>query len=83
VLLSSHAACQVSELAPHAEMIVEHLRRVTREDLSWTAQRLPPQQGREVWLLGAGPLRVLFDIEDGDLTVHGFGRRPGWSGRRF
>jgi hypothetical protein len=76
VLLSSHAARQITELGRPAEQALAYLGEMTLDDIMWSAQALPPQQGREVWLLWAGSVRVLFDVEDGDLTVQGFGLRP-------
>jgi hypothetical protein len=77
VLLSSHAERQLEELGWPAEEALAELRRVTEDDLPWMAEELPPQGGRQVWMLWAGQVRILFDTEDGDLTVQGFGLRPG------
>ncbi len=76
VLLSSHAARQITELGRPAEQALAYLKEMTLDDIMWSAQSLPPQQGREVWLLWAGSVRVLFDVEEGDLTIQGFGLRP-------
>ena len=76
VILSSHAARQMGELGAPAERALRYLQETGREELEWSAQPMPSQHDRQVWLLGAGPVRVLFDIEDDDLTVQGFGLQP-------
>lgn len=45
------------------------------------AEPLPAQRGREMWLLWADEVRVLFDVEGTDVTVHGIGLRPPRRGR--
>jgi hypothetical protein len=76
VILSAHAARQMDDLGTPAQRAVRYLQETTRDEIEWTAQPMPSQHGRDVWLLGAGPVRVLFDIEDDDLTVQGFGLQP-------
>ena len=76
VIVTSHAARQLDELGPPAETALRYLREATRDELMWSAQPMPSQHGREVWLLGAGSVRVLFDVEEDDLTVQGFGLQP-------
>ena len=76
VIVSSHAARQLDDLGAPAHAALRYLQEAPREELTWTAQPMPAQRGREVWLLGAGPVRVLFDVEEDDLTVQGFGLQP-------
>jgi len=77
VLLSSHAERQLADLGEDAVEALAELGQLRRDDLVWVAESLPPQQGREVWMYWAGGVRVLFDTEDDDLTVQGFGLSPG------
>ena len=76
VILSAHAARQMDDLGAPAQRALRYLQEAAREELEWSAQPMPSQHGRDVWLLGAGPVRVLFDIEEDDLTVQGFGLQP-------
>jgi hypothetical protein len=76
VIVSSHAARQLDELGAPADVALAYLREAARDELTWAAQPMPSQHGRDVWLLGAGAVRVLFDIEEDDLTVQGFGLQP-------
>ncbi len=76
VFLSAHAARQLEELGSPANQALRYIRQLEPEEIEYTAQSLPPQQGREVWMLWAGSVRVLFDTEDDDLTIQGFGLRP-------
>ena len=76
VLLSSHAERQLVDLGEAAADALAEVEELRRDDLPWVAESLPPQQGREVWMLWAGGVRVLFDTEDYDLTIQGFGLRP-------
>ncbi|HLN16400.1 MAG TPA: hypothetical protein VK277_06540 [Acidimicrobiales bacterium] len=77
VIVSAHAERQLDELGRPAEEALAELRSLSRDDIFWAAEALPPQGGREVWMLWCRRVRVLFDTEDDDLTVQGFGRRPG------
>ena len=77
VLLSSHAERQMGVLGPAAEEALAELERLAPDDLPWVAESLPSQGGRSVWMYWAGGVRVLFDTEEEDLTVQGFGLRPG------
>jgi hypothetical protein len=81
VHLSQHATRQLDELGYDAQAAVEHLSEMSREEIEWTAEQLPSQHGREVWMFWGGSVRVLFDIEGDDLTIQGFGRSPRSSGR--
>ena len=76
VILSAHAEKQLDELGRPALEVLAHLRQMSHDQITWMAESMPSQHGREVWLLWAGAVRVLFDIEEGDLTVQGFGLRP-------
>ena len=76
VILTTHARRQLEELGPPAHAALRFLEAMEPGELAWTAERLPPQHGREVWMLWAGSVRVLLDLEDDDLTVQGFGLRP-------
>jgi hypothetical protein len=76
VIVSAHAARQLEELGRPAQAALGYLREAARDELRWAAQPMPSQHGRDVWLLGAGGVRVLFDIEQGDLTIQGFGLQP-------
>jgi hypothetical protein len=76
VILSAHAARQLDVLGSPAERALEYLRQAGREELQWSAQPMPSQRGRDVWLLGAGTVRVLIDVEGDDLTIQGFGLQP-------
>ena len=76
VILNAHAARQVAELGPEADRAIEWLRQLDLDDIRGMAEPLPSQHGRDTWLLWAGGVRVLFDVEDTDLTVHGVGLRP-------
>ncbi len=78
VVLTAHARRQLSELGPAAEVALAALAGMSHEEISCSAESLPPQRGREMWMLWAGTVRILFDIEGDDLTVEGFGLRPGW-----
>jgi hypothetical protein len=77
VLVSSHAERQLQVLGRPAEEALAELERLAPDDLPWVAESLPAQAGRDVWMYWAGGVRVLFDTEEGDLTVQGFGLRPG------
>jgi len=77
VIVSAHAERQLEVLGAPAAEALDELRSLSRDDIAWMAERLVPQGGREVWMLWARRVRVLFDLEDDDLTVQGFGRRPG------
>jgi hypothetical protein len=76
VTLSGHARRQLGELGRAAEEVVAYLERISYDEITWSAESLPPQHGREMWMLWAGAVRVLFDTEPGELTVHGFGLQP-------
>lgn len=76
VLLSHHARRQLDELGSPAARALAVLEQLSREEISLVAEALPPQHGREMWLLWAGRVRILFDIEGDELNVHGFGRVP-------
>jgi hypothetical protein len=76
VIVTAHAARQMDELGPPAERALRYLREAGREELRWSAQSMPSQRGRDVWLLGAGMVRVLLDVEGDDLTIQGFGLQP-------
>lgn len=76
VVLSRHAQRQLGELGAPAERALAALSTLDREEIAMVAEPLPPQHGREMWLLWAGPVRILFDLERDELTVHGFGRVP-------
>ena len=76
VQLSSHAARQLQELGTPAARALAVLREMSHEEIALMAEPLPSQHGREMWLLWAGRVRILFDIEVEELTVHGFGRVP-------
>jgi hypothetical protein len=76
VHLSAHAQRQLDDLGPDALAAVEHLSELSHDEIAWSAEQLPSQHGREVWMFWAGSVRVLFDIEDDDLTIQGFGRSP-------
>jgi hypothetical protein len=78
VIVTAHAERQLADLGQPAAQVLAHLEQMSHDEISWTAESLPSQHGREMWLLWAGSVRVLFDIEDNDLTVHGFGLRPRW-----
>jgi hypothetical protein len=77
VLLSSHAERQLQVLGPAAEQALAELERLDPDELPWVAESLPAQGGRAVWMYWAGSVRVLFDTEEDDLTIQGFGLRPG------
>lgn len=77
VILSAHARRQLADLGWAAEQALEELESLDKDELGWVAEPLPPQGGRDVWMLWCASVRVLFDVEDDDLTVHGFGKRPG------
>lgn len=76
VVLSRHAQRQLGELGRPAHQALAALREMTHEEISLVAERLPEQHGREMWLLWAGRVRILFDIDHEELMVHGFGRVP-------
>ena len=76
VILTAHASRQMEDLGAPALRALRYLQEAAREELEWSAQPMPSQHGRDVWLLGAGTVRVLFDVEDDDLTVQGFGLQP-------
>jgi hypothetical protein len=76
VHLTAHAQRQMDDLGTDALAAVQHLSELSRDEIAWSAEQLPPQHGREVWMFWAGSVRVLFDIEDDDLTIQGFGRSP-------
>lgn len=76
VVLSSHARRQLDELGAPAQRALGALERMDHDEIALIAEPLPPQQGREMWLLWAGRVRILFDIDDDELTIHGFGRVP-------
>ncbi len=76
VILSAHASRQMDDLGEPAHRALRYLREAAHEELEWSAQPMPSQHGRRVWLLGAGAVRVLFDVEEDDLTVQGFGLQP-------
>jgi hypothetical protein len=76
VIVTAHAQEQLEALGPPAELAIEWLRGMGIDDISWMAEPLPAQHGRQMWLLWADGVRVLFDVEDSDLTVHGVGLRP-------
>jgi hypothetical protein len=76
VILTAHAARQLEELGTPAERALLYLREAGRDELQWSAQPMPAQHGRDVWLLGAGAVRVLLDVEGEDLTIQGFGLQP-------
>ena len=78
VILSTHAQRQLQQLGVPAQRALVALREMSYEEIRWSSEHLPPQRGREVRMLWAGSVRILFDIEDSDLTVQGFGLRPGW-----
>ncbi len=78
VILTGHARRQLDELGAPAARAVRYLESVDRDDLWAVAEALPPQHGREMWMLWAGEVRVLLDTEEDDLTIQGFGLRPGW-----
>lgn len=82
VFLSAHAAEQLAELGRPAEEAVERLRMLSLEEIQWLAEPLPPQRGRDVWLLWDRDVRVLFDVEGTDVTVQGVGLRPPHRGAR-
>ncbi len=77
MLLSSHAERQLEVLGEDAAEALTELAMMAPDDLPWVAEALPPQAGRSVWMYWSGGVRVLFDTEDTDLTVQGFGLRPG------
>jgi hypothetical protein len=77
VIVSAHAGRQLDDLGAPAKRALRYLQQAPREELEWSAQPMKSQHGRAVWLLGAGPVRILFDVEDDDLTVQGFGLQPG------
>jgi hypothetical protein len=77
VILSAHAERQLDVLGSPAEHALKYLRQAGRDELQWSAQPMPSQRGRDVWLLGAGTVRVLLDVEGDDLTIQGFGLQPG------
>ena len=76
VLLTAHAEAQLERLGGGARDAVGRLSSMSLEEIRWTAEPLPPQQGREMWLLWGDGVRVLFDVEGSDVTVHGVGLRP-------
>lgn len=76
VVLTSHAQRQLAALGLPAQRALDALGEMTHEEIEMLAEALPPQHGREMWLLWAGRVRLLFDIEGGELTVHGFGKVP-------
>jgi hypothetical protein len=76
VILTAHAQRQLEELGSSAERALQYLKEAGRDELQWSAQPMPAQHGRDVWLLGAGAVRVLLDIEGEDLTIQGFGLQP-------
>lgn len=76
VVLTHHAQRQLDELGAPAARALEALRQMSRDEIYFIAESLPSQHGREMWLLWAGRVRILFDIDEEDLTVHGFGRVP-------
>ncbi len=76
VELSAHATRQLEELGEPAEAAVEMLRSMTYDELAWSAESLPPQRGREIWMLWAGSVRVLLDTEDDEACIQGFGLTP-------
>jgi hypothetical protein len=78
VIVSSHAERQLGDLGRPAEQVLAYLREISYDEILWSAQAMPPQNGREVFLLWAGSVRVLFDIEADDLTIQGFGLSPRW-----
>ncbi len=82
VILTAHAGAQMEKLGPRAGAAIAWLEQMDRNDIRWLAEPLPPQKGREMWLLWADGVRVLFDVEDSDLTVHGVGLRPSRRSRR-
>ena len=82
VILTAHAEAQLARLGPPARAAVDRLGAMGLEEIRWSAEPLPPQHGREMWLLWGNGVRVLFDVEDSDLTVHGIGLRPTRHSRR-
>jgi hypothetical protein len=82
VILTNHAQEQLDALGPRAIGALEWLQALDLDDIEWMAERLPPQKGLDMWLLWAEGVRILFDIEDSDLTVHGVGLRPTGGRRR-
>lgn len=82
VFLSSHAAEQLEVLGRPARQAVERLRALSLEEIQWLAEPMPPQRGRQVWLLWDREVRVLFDVEGTDVTVQGIGLRPPRRGSR-
>ncbi len=59
------------------DSIIDWLGELEVDDLRWMAEPLPAQHGRETLLVWGNGVRVLVDIDDGDLTVHGVGLTPG------
>ena len=82
VYLSTHATEQLEVLGRPAVEAVERLRSLSLEDVEWLAEPMPPQRGREVWLLWDREVRILFDVEGTDVTVQGIGLRPPPRGSR-
>lgn len=76
VVLTTHARRQLEGLGAPARRALAVLQEMSHEEIAKVAESLPAQHGREMWLLWAGKVRILFDIEDGELTVHGFGHVP-------
>ncbi len=76
VVLSSHARRQLETLGPPATRALAALEGLSREEIAAVAEPLPSQRGREMWLLWAGRVRILFDVDHDELTVHGFGKVP-------
>jgi len=82
VILTAHAEAQLDRLGAPARAAVDWLETMDLDEIRWMAESLPPQHGREMWLLWADGVRVLFDMEDSDVTVHGIGLRPTRHSRR-
>jgi len=76
VIVTAHAQSQLERVGEPARAAVHRLGAMSLDEIRWMAEPLPPQRGREMWLLWGDGVRVLFDIEDSDLTVHGVGLRP-------
>jgi len=82
VILTAHAEAQIETLGRPARDALDRLASLEADEIRWMAEPLPPQHGREMWLLWGEGVRILFDIEDSDLTVHGIGLRPSRRSRR-